>query len=166
MYLDCSIVVHDRTKAEALCRQYNERAYYDLAGGTDVYVKAIEKGRGDEEAALRASDIPERRDATTDGERDTRSGGFASPGDRESPDIGELASKFNPYHDQLGRFTSGPGGHGTLRSVHNSRQPFNSLFLASSLFRASVAWAPAIAPSNEPIWHCRRRNNRRAKSNR
>ena len=53
-----------------------------------------------------------------------------------------------------------------LRSVHNSRQPFNSLFLASSLFRASVAWAPAIAPSNEPIWHCRRRNNRRAKSNR
>ena len=122
IFLDVSVVRRDQDSAANLARRHAQISYFDLGRGYEMRQK--KDGRY-YSYSYTAGDFV---DPDEIGKASTRQGGvyFIAPRDARDPQalltfvnaisdsqpvlMGSALSKFNPYHDELGRFTSANAG--------------------------------------------------------
>lgn len=130
VFLDVSVVTTTHADARRLCKENDQRAYYDLKTGKTVMVdkdaKSGQRSRYGENqenywSLWQADDGPNRGNVPdTHGPRGYRRGTEGSRENFASPLMRALhgtaagtmlcALRFNPYHDEKGRFATSEGG--------------------------------------------------------
>lgn len=100
VYFDVSVRVETREEADRLSREYKQEAFYDIATGESIYVRARE------EKAWQSDVLPQGHD----GRRDTGSNRQPVRGLTIGQKVAQaIRLKYNENHDELGRFASGDG---------------------------------------------------------
>lgn len=140
IFLDVSIVTKDRKKAESLAKRHDQIAYFDLGKGKSVTVNSKATSGGVAKGEFNGKEAETEIKLV---KRETGIGAkfasfFVRKDDREKAYKGRVRKgkgyagilaqviKFNPYHDELGRFTT--GGNATFISFRRGE-------LASKLYR-------------------------------
>lgn len=114
--LDLSEVVHDKATAVRLGRERNQQAIFDLGSLSEVATGGTgdRVGKQASDGATLGRRAGLRRSGGDEGLDPHLPGRGRGPGDAPLVllDPFELIEKFNPHHDDHGRFSSGDGGGG------------------------------------------------------